>query len=225
MQGNHNFQPELFVQINYQALIPSYHILRRIDKVLDLSFVKQITQSFYSDTQGRPSIDPEVFFRMCILGQLYGIKSDRQLCDEIGMNIGYRWFVGLTMSDAVPDHSSLTRIRDRLGVGCFEAIFERVVEQCREAGLVKGKRIITDASLVEANASARKLERREQPTVAIAVKDERQQSKEAVSQTASVKKEKVSNHADKVDDASAGETNPIGTEIGEARRTNTSIRS
>ena len=62
------------------------------------------------------------------------------------MNIGYRWFVGLTMSDAVPDHSSLTRIRDRLGVGCFAAVFEHVVEQCREAGLVDGKRIITDAS-------------------------------------------------------------------------------
>ncbi len=200
MQGTHNFQPELFVQIDYQALIPSYHILRRINKVLDLSFVKQLTKGFYSDTQGGPSIDPEVFFRICILGHLYGIKSDRQLCDEIGMNIGYRWFVGLTMSDVVPDHSSLTRIRDRLGVGCFEAVFERVVEQCREAGLVEGKRIITDATLVEANASARKLERREQPAEAIEVKDEKQQSKEAVSQTATVK-EKVSNrtHVSKVD--------------------------
>ena len=210
MQGNHNFQPELFVQIDYQALIPSYHILRRIDKVLDLSFVKQLTKSFYSDTQGRPSIDPEVFFRICILGYLYGIKSDRQLCDEVGMNIGYRWFVGLTMSDVVPDHSSLTRIRDRLGVGCFEAVFERVVEQCREAGLVEGKRIITDASLVEANASARKLERREQPAETIEVKDERQQSKEVVSQTAVVKREKVSTrtHVSKVDgDASLVEAN------------------
>ena len=206
MQGNHNFQPELFVQIDYQALIPSYHILRRIDKVLDLSFVKQLTKSFYSDTQGRPSIDPEIFFRICILGYLYGIKSDRQLCDEIGMNIGYRWFVGLSMSDVVPDHSSLTRIRDRLGVGCFEAVFERVIEQCREAGLVEGKRIITDASLVEANASARKLERREQPTVSVEVQDDKQQSKEAVSQTAAIKREPVSNHSSKVDgDASSVE--------------------
>ena len=208
MQGTHNFQPELFSHIDYQALIPSYHILRRIDKVLDLSFVKQLTKDFYSDAQGRPSIDPEVFFRICILGYLYGIRSDRQLCDEIGMNIGYRWFVGLSMSDAVPDHSSLTRIRDRLGVGCFEAVFEHVVEQCREAGLVEGKRIITDASLVEANASARKLERREQPAETIEVKDEKQQSKEAVSQTAVVKREKVSNHAGKVDgDTSASKAN------------------
>ena len=62
MQGNHHFQPELFAQIDYLALIPSHHLLRRIDKVLDLSFVKQITKQFYSETQGRPSIDPEVFF-------------------------------------------------------------------------------------------------------------------------------------------------------------------
>ena len=89
------------------------------------------------------------------------------------MNIGYRWFVGLTLSDAVPEHSSLTRIRDRLGVGCFEAVFERVVEQCRDAGLVQRKCIVTDASLIEANASARKLERREQPTAAVEVKGEK----------------------------------------------------
>ena len=119
MQGSNHFQPELFVQIDYQALIPKHHILRHIDKVLDLSFVKPLTKKFYSDTQGRPSIDPEVFFRICILGHIYGIPSDRQLCDELGMHIGYRWFVGLNMSDEVPDHSSLTRIRDRLGVGMF----------------------------------------------------------------------------------------------------------
>ena len=92
------------------------------------------------------------------------------------MNIGYRWFVGLSMSDAVPDHSSLTRIRDRLGVACFAAVFEHIVEQCCEAGLVDEKRIITDASLVEANASVQKLERREQSTVAVEVQDEKQQS-------------------------------------------------
>ena len=90
MQGDHDFQPELFVQIDYQAFIPNDHMLRRIHNVLDLRFVKQLTKQFYSARQGRPSIDPEVFFRMCILGYIYGIKSDLQLCDEIRMNIGYR---------------------------------------------------------------------------------------------------------------------------------------
>ena len=189
MQGRHNFQPELFVQIDYQALIPKHHLLRRIDKVLDLSFVKQLTKQFYSETQGRPSIDPEVFFRICILGHIYGIKSDRQLCEEVTMNIAYRWFVRLSMSDTVLDHSSLTRIRDRLGVGSFEAVFEQIVEQCRDAGLVPGKRIIADASLVEANASVRKLERREQPR---AVEGEKHQSNVATSPTGAVKREQVS---------------------------------
>ena len=189
MQGDHDFQPELFVQIDYQVFIPNDHMLRRIHNVLDLRFVKQLTQQFYSARQGRPSIDPEVFFRICILGYIYGIKSDRQLCDEIRMNIGYRWFVGLNLSDTVPDHSSLTRIRERLGVACFAVVFEQVVEQCRRAGLVDGKRIITDASLVEANASARKLERREQP---VAVADEKQPSEASVSPTMVVKREPVS---------------------------------
>ncbi len=201
MQGNQKFQRELFSQIDYEALIPNNHLLRRIDKVLDLSFVKKLTKKFYSDRQGRPSIDPEVFFRICILGHIYGIKSGRQLCDEIAMNIGYRWFVRLNMSDAVPDHSSLTRVRDRLGVACFAQVFEQIVEQCRDAGLVPGKRIITDASLVEANASAGKLQRREQPAAAEVVEDEKQQSKAAVSQTTVVKREKISNrkHFSKVD--------------------------
>ena len=201
MQGHHNFQPELFVQIDYQALIPKHHLLRRIDKVLDLSFVKQLTKEFYSDSQGRPSIDPEVFFRICILGHIYGIKSDRQLCEELEVNIAYRWFVRLSMSDTVPDHSSLTRVRDRLGVGCFAVVFEQIVEQCRAAGLVPGKRIITDASLVEANASVRKLERREQPVVAIEVGDEKHPSQAAVSPTVVMKREQASTHtpASKVD--------------------------
>ena len=160
MQDNHNFEPEPFVQIDYEALIPEHHLVRRINKVLDLSFVRQLTKKFYSDKRGRPSIDPEIFFRIYILGYIYGIKSDRQLCEEIGMNIAYRWFVRLNLSDAVPNHSSLTRFRDRLGAECFEEIFEQIVEQCRAAGLVPGDSTITDASLIEAE-SARKLKGRE----------------------------------------------------------------
>ena len=189
MQGNHKLQNELFSQIDYEALIPNNHLLRRIDKVLDLSFVKKLTKKFYSDRHGRPSIDPEVFFRIGILGHIYGIKSDRRLCDEITVNLAYRWFVRLSMSDAMPDHSSLTRVRDRLGVACFAQVFEQIVEQCRDAGLVPGEQIITDATLVEADASARKLERRAEPTQTVVVADKKQPSKAAVSQTAVVKRE------------------------------------
>ena len=158
-----------------------------------MSFVKKLTKKFYSDRHGRPSIDPEVFFRIGILGHIYGIKSDRRLCDEITVNLAYRWFVRLSMSDAMPDHSSLTRVRDRLGVACFAQVFEQIVEQCRDAGLVPGEQIITDATLVEADASARKLERRAEASETVAVADKKQPSKDAVSQTAVVKRERVIN--------------------------------
>ena len=171
MQGNHKFQPELFAQIDDRALIPKHHLLRRIDKVLDLSLVKKLTQRFYGDRQGRPSIDPEMFFRICILGHIYGIKSDRQLFNKIAMNIAYRWFATLSLSDKMPDHSSLVQVRDRLRAACFAEVFKQIVEQCRAAGLVPGKRIITDASLVEANASLGKLGKRERQTEAVEVKD------------------------------------------------------
>ena len=201
MQGSHTFQPELFVQIDYEKVIPQTHLLRRIAKVLDLGFIRKSTEKFYSNSQGRPSIDPEVFFRICILGHIYGIKSDRQLCEELEMNIAYRWFVGLSFTDAVPDHSSLSRVRDRLGVACFQEVFENIVEQCRGAGLVPGKRIITDASLVVANASARKLHRREASTDRVEAKPGRQPDKAGASQTPTMKREKVSNrtHVSKVD--------------------------
>ena len=80
MQGQHQYQPELFSQIDYEALIPPSHLLRKIDKVLDLSFLRELTASFYSSEQGRPSIDPEIFVRMILLELLYNIDSDRQLC-------------------------------------------------------------------------------------------------------------------------------------------------
>ena len=117
------------------------------------------------------------------------------------MNLAYRWFVGLSLDDAVPDHSSLTRVRDRLGVSCFEEVFGKIVEQCRVAGLVPGKRLITDATLVEANASARKLERRDKQATAEQEKRKKQPGKEVVSQASQTTRERVSNrtHVSKVD--------------------------
>src|SRR5271154_4718093 len=131
MQGKHEYQPELFATIDFEILIPKGHLLRRIDKVLDLSFLPELTAPLYSESHGRPSIDPEVFIRMVLLSYLYNIDSDRQLCEEVGYNLAYRWFCKLSLKDSVPDHSSITRIRDRLGEKVYEQIFEQVVDQCR----------------------------------------------------------------------------------------------
>lgn len=161
MQGQHHYQPELFSQIDYEKLIPKSHQLRRIDKVLDLSFLRELTAPLYAAEKGRPSIDPEVFVRMILLEYLYNINSDRQLCEEIGYNLAYRWFCKLSLNDGVPDHSSITRIRDRLGEKTYEIIFNKVVEQCRAKGLIKLDQVMMDGSSMRANASIYAMKERE----------------------------------------------------------------
>lgn len=87
MQGRHEHQPQLFSAIDIESLIPKSHLLRRVDRVLDLSFLAALTAPLYSKSHGRPSIDPEVFIRMVLLGYLYYIDSDRQLCEEVGYTL------------------------------------------------------------------------------------------------------------------------------------------
>lgn len=163
MQGKQHYQPTLFSRGDLEKYIPKNNRLRKIDKVLDLSHIRELTRPYYSRNQGRPSIDPEVFFRMLIISHLYGLNSDRQLCEDIQVNLAYRWFLRLSLEDKVPDHSSMTKIRDRLGGKIFKKIFEHMVEECKRAGYVKGDKMMTDSSLVEANASINSLEEREDP--------------------------------------------------------------
>ena len=153
MQGIQRLKQPKFVTIDLNRFIPKTHKLRRIHQSIDLSFLREMTRDLYSKKDGRPSIDPVLFFRMMILKHLYGISSDRQLCDEIHVNLAYRWFCRLSLEDRVPDHSSISRTRDRFGEDIFMKVFENVVGQCRKAGLVKGKQMVTDATLIEANAS------------------------------------------------------------------------
>lgn len=157
MQGQHFYQPELFSQIDYDQLIPPNHLLRKIDRVLDLRFLNDLTKPLYSEEVGRPSVAPDIFIRMILLQALYNIDSDRQLCEEVGFNLAYRWFCKLSLRDRVPNHSSMTRIRDRMGEETFKKIFLTVVEQCRSAGLLKGESLMTDGSYIKANASLYKM--------------------------------------------------------------------
>lgn len=162
MQGQHYYQPELFSQIDYETLISNgHHLLRRIDKVLDLSFLRDLTALLYANEKGRPSIDPEIFVRMILLEYLYNINSDRQLCEEIGFNLAYRWFCKLALADKVPDHSSITRIRDRLGEKTYQSIFDKVVQQCMDKGLINAEQVMMDGSVVRANASIYAMKERE----------------------------------------------------------------
>ena len=153
MQGINHYQPQLFVYVNLEKLIPKNHILRKLDKIFNLSFVRKLTTKYYCDSNGRPSIDPELFFRMILIGYIFGINYDRRLFEDITCNVAYRWYCKLNLDDDVPDHSSLSKIRDRYCSEVFKNFFDKVVEECRINALVKGQSIMTDGSLIDANAS------------------------------------------------------------------------
>jgi transposase len=115
MQGVHAFDLKVKSTIELESFVAEDHFLRRIDRVLNLSFIRELTAARYANGQGRPSNDPEVYFRMQLVAYFNGITKDRRLCEEVHDNLAYRWFCRLSLADDVPDHSSLTRIRHRLG--------------------------------------------------------------------------------------------------------------
>ena len=157
MQGVHAFDPKVKTTIDLESWVASDHFLRKVDRLLELAFLRELTAACYSKL-GRPSIDPEVFFRMLFVAYHYGISSDRQLCEEVRDNLAYRWFCRLSMKDPVPDHSSLSRTRDRFGEAIFEAVFREIVLLCQKKGLVgKECRVMTDATLIAADASLNSL--------------------------------------------------------------------
>jgi transposase len=166
MLGKNQSQPALFQVVDIEALVPPNHRLRKIDAVLDLSFVHEAVAECYSAGRGRPSIDPELALRMMLLGRLYNL-GDRELCDEIGMHVGMRWFCRLNLEDPVPDHSTLSRLKNERWSrsGLFQRVFDEVVRQCAEAGLVSGRHVSVDGSEVRANASMKSLQPIEAPVL------------------------------------------------------------
>jgi len=157
MLGRNVSQPALFQMVELERLVPPDHRLRKLDAVLDLSWVREAVVPCYSETRGRPSIDPELFLRMLLLGRLYDL-SDRELCSEIGMHAGMRWFCRLELHDEVPDHSTLSKLKEKWAeAGLFQEVFDRVVRQCSEAGLVSGRHISVDGTQVQALASMKSL--------------------------------------------------------------------
>jgi transposase len=111
MLGRQRSELVLFQYVDVEALVPKNHLLRKIDAVLDLSFVREAVAECYSASLGRPSVDPELALRMMLLGRIYDL-SGRRLCDEIGMHVGMRWFCGLNLHDPVPDHSTLSKLKN-----------------------------------------------------------------------------------------------------------------
>jgi transposase len=140
------------VLVSLDAIVPRDHPYRRLHRLLDLSFVRILAADCYA-SGGRPSIDPEVFFRLQLLMFFERIRSERQLMQQVGYNLAMRWYAGYNLDEPLPDHSTLSRIRARLGLSVFRRFFETIVEQCIKAGLVWGEELIFDATKVRANAS------------------------------------------------------------------------
>jgi len=147
-------QDRLFYSFNLDNHVPQDHLLRGINQFLDLRDLRQHLAEHYSNT-GRPSIDPELMIRMLIIGYCFGIRSERRLCEEVHLNLAYRWFCRLGLEDKIPDHSTFSknrhgRFRDS---DTFRHVFERVLRRCMTEGLVGGEGFAIDASVVRADAN------------------------------------------------------------------------
>ncbi|HLO14170.1 MAG TPA: transposase [Anaerolineales bacterium] len=138
--------------ISLENLVPDDNFYRQVERSIDLGFVRKLAGGYYASV-GRPSIDPVVFFKLQLIAFFEGIRSERQLMETVKLNLAHRWFIGYDLDEPVPDHSSLSKIRERFGPKIFQQFFEQIVELCIEAGLVWGEELYFDSTKVQANAS------------------------------------------------------------------------
>jgi transposase len=147
-------QAALFYEFSLERHVPAGHLLRSIGRFVDLGEVRQELAPFYSSI-GRPSIDPELMIRMLIVGYCYGIRSERRRCEEVHLNLAYRWFCRLGLDGEVPDHSTFSKNRHGRfrESNLFRRVFETVLRRCIREGLVGGEGFAVDASLIKADAN------------------------------------------------------------------------
>ena len=147
------WQEDLFVAGPLSSLVPDDHILKRVDAILDLSWLRSEVSDLYCRTNGRPGIDPEAAVRLMLAGFFQGVVHDRKLMREAQVNLAIRWFAGYRLDEKLPDHSSLTKIRQRWGPDRFKQIFLKTVQSCIDANLVNGETVHVDATLIRADVS------------------------------------------------------------------------
>jgi transposase len=198
-------------RVNLDKRVRSDHPLRRIRSALDLSFVRKAVAHTYG-RKGNKSVPPEVIMRMMLLLFLDDIKSERELMRIIPERLDYLWFLGYQLDDQIPDHSVLSKARKRWGKEVFVTLFSRVVQQCVEAGLVEGRKIHVDASLVDADANLGSVK----PLTAETLK--------AIEQTAKEQVQKLDEH-DQDQDPPSQDGGSGGSAIGQYSKTNRQFRS
>src|SRR6266699_4205739 len=139
------------IHVSVEELVPHDHFYRHLERTLDLSFVREFVQGTYAGG-GRPSIDPVVFFKLQLVMFFEDIRSERLLMRQAADRLSVLWYLGYDLGEPLPDHSSLTRIRERYGVEIFRRFFDQIVEQCQQAGLIWGRELYVDSTQVNANA-------------------------------------------------------------------------
>ena len=157
MQGNKQFSPKLFYQTSLEELVPENNFYRRLNNVLDLHFLYSATEQYYG-REGQQSIDPVVFFKICLVGYLNNIISDRKLIAYCSDSLSIRLFIGYDIDEQLPWHSTISRTRQLYEQEVFAEVFQRILAQCVEAGLVSGHTQSIDSAFVKANASMDSLE-------------------------------------------------------------------
>ena len=151
MLGRKGFETKLFYKVSLMEMVPGDDFYRQVSKVLDLGFVYERCKNLYGST-GNPSIDPGVFYRMCLYGYFEGITHDRDLVRKVSDSLSARLFVGYDLDEEIPWHSTISRTRAKLSGEIFEELFRRVLSMCVNAGLVSGGHQSIDSTLVKANA-------------------------------------------------------------------------
>jgi len=146
-----NIQVGMMLLPPIETFIPEDHPLRRLNKVLDLSFVHEAVREHYCQNNGRPSIDPEVIIRLFLIQAIDGIPHVRELMRQVQVNLAYRWFIGYELDEKLPDHSTLSRALDRFGDEIFNELFKSSVAQCKSSGLIEGKVLHVDATTIRAD--------------------------------------------------------------------------
>ncbi|HSF91756.1 MAG TPA: IS1182 family transposase [Paracoccaceae bacterium] len=195
MMGRQEAPAQLFYDFDLERHVPPNHVLREIDLLLDGDNLRDAIRPFYSNL-GRPSVDPELIVRMLVIGYVMGIRSERRLCDEVHLNLAYRWFCRLGLEGKVPDHSTFSRYRHGKfrESNLLRQIFETTVERCLTENLVSGEGFAVDASLIPADANKRR---------SIPAEDWNEEVARSAGNRA------AQEYLDKLDDAAFGAASPV----------------
>ncbi len=157
MQGKKDYQEKLFAQFQLSERVPKHNFYRRLKEVLDLDFLYRLTKSYYGES-GQKSIDPVVFFKLCLVGYLENIISDRHLIQHSSMRMDILYFLGYDIDEELPWHSTISRTRGLYPESVFEEVFTKILSMCVENGMVSGHTQAIDSAPIKANASMDSLE-------------------------------------------------------------------